>query len=205
MLMIQLPDTPTHRSLSSRKWKWLTTRSELKKDFKKCFEFWKNQKQEHYNSLFESCNDDFDSFLKHFETELSSNLVKFQKDLFECLKFFIEQSLVKTVQILSKSNVLKTKCLIPNFNFRIFSFRCCCFFKRKKKKSPRQKWLDAQKSPEREAAVTLLRATSHSNSRDSCLNPSQDYIQASSQHNIRYPSASVLTSTPTNNTPTLPI
>lgn len=87
----------------------------------------------------------------------------------------------------------------------IISFRCCCFFKRKKKKSPRQKWLDAQKSPEREAAVTLLRATSHSNSRDSCLNPSQDYIQASSQHNIRYPSASVLTSTPTNNTPTLPI
>lgn len=84
-------------------------------------------------------------------------------------------------------------------------FRCCCFFKRKKKKSPRQKWLDSQKSPEREAAVTLLRATSHSNSRDSCLNPSQDYIQASSQHNIRYPSASVLTSTPTNNTPTLPI
>lgn len=84
-------------------------------------------------------------------------------------------------------------------------FRCCCFFKRKKKKSPRQKWLDSQKSPEREAAVTLLRATSHSNSRDSCLNPSQDYIQASSQHNIRYPSASVLTATPTNNTPTLPI
>lgn len=84
--------------------------------------------------------------------------------------------------------------------------RCCCFFKRKKKKSPRQKWLqDSQKSPEREAATNLLRAASHSNSRDSCLNPSQDYIQASSQHNIRYPSASVLTSTPTNNTPTLPI
>lgn len=102
------------------------------------------------------------------------------------------------------------KVSLMNFNhkalFLIMSrFRCCCFFKRKKKKSPRQKWLDAQKSPEREAAVTLLRATSHSNSRDSCLNPSQDYIQASSQHNIRYPSASVLTSTPTNNTPTLPI
>lgn len=87
----------------------------------------------------------------------------------------------------------------------LFSFfRCCCFFKRKKKKSSRQKWLEAvQCSPEREA-VTLLRATSHSNSRDSVLNPSQDYIQASSQHTLRYPSASLLTPTPTN-TPTLPL
>lgn len=86
--------------------------------------------------------------------------------------------------------------------------RCCCFFKRKKKKSTRQKWLDGvQCSPEREA-VTLLRATSHSNSRDSVLNnPSQDYIQqATSQHTLRYPpSASMLTPTPTTNTPTLPL
>uniref|UniRef100_A0A336MPC6 CSON004628 protein n=1 Tax=Culicoides sonorensis TaxID=179676 RepID=A0A336MPC6_CULSO len=59
-------------------------------------------------------------------------------------------------------------------------------------------------NPEREQ-VTLLRATSHSNSRDSVLNPSQDYIQATSQHTLRYPSASVLTATPTNNTPTLPL
>ncbi|KFB45438.1 gilgamesh, isoform L [Anopheles sinensis] len=58
-----------------------------------------------------------------------------------------------------------------------------------------------QCSPEREA-VKLLRATSHSNSRDSVLNPSQDYIQASSQHTIRYPSTSVLASTPT---PSLPL
>uniref|UniRef100_A0A182LZ08 non-specific serine/threonine protein kinase n=1 Tax=Anopheles culicifacies TaxID=139723 RepID=A0A182LZ08_9DIPT len=56
-------------------------------------------------------------------------------------------------------------------------------------------------NPEREA-VKLLRATSHSNSRDSVLNPSQDYIQASSQHTIRYPSTSVLASTPT---PSLPL
>ncbi|KAL7730968.1 hypothetical protein ACLKA6_014200 [Drosophila palustris] len=62
-------------------------------------------------------------------------------------------------------------------------------------------------NPEREA-VTLLRATSHSNSRDSVLNnPSQDYIQqATSQHTLRYPpSASMLTPTPTTNTPTLPL
>jgi hypothetical protein len=59
-----------------------------------------------------------------------------------------------------------------------------------------------QLSPEREA-VTLLRTTSHSNSRDSVLNPSQDYIQQTSHAN-RYPSAT-LTATPTNNTPTLPI
>lgn len=68
-----------------------------------------------------------------------------------------------------------------------------------------------QCSPEREA-VTLLRATtSHSNSRDSVVpNQSQadHYVQAataaSSQHTLRYPSASVLTTTPTN-TPTLPL
>lgn len=86
---------------------------------------------------------------------------------------------------------------------RNYFSRCCCFFKRKKKKSTRQKWLEAvQCSPEREA-VTLLRATSHSNSRDSVVNQSQDFIQASS-HTLRYPSASVLTTTPTN-TPTLPL
>lgn len=90
-----------------------------------------------------------------------------------------------------------------NVNRNYFS-RCCCFFKRKKKKSTRQKWLEAvQCSPEREA-VTLLRATSHSNSRDSVVNQSQDYVQASSQHTLRFPSASVLTTTPTN-TPTLPL
>lgn len=60
-----------------------------------------------------------------------------------------------------------------------------------------------QCSPEREA-VTLLRATSHSNSRDSVVNRSQDYMHASSQHTLRYPSASVLTTTPTN-APTLPL
>lgn len=70
------------------------------------------------------------------------------------------------------------------------SLRCCCFFKRKKKKSSRQKWLEAvQCSPEREA-VTLLRATSHSNSRDSVLNPSQDYVHGPHHHqshtSIRY-------------------
>lgn len=77
-----------------------------------------------------------------------------------------------------------------------------------------------QCSPEREA-VTLLRATtSHSNSRDSVGPTNQSsqaatatatdhYIQASgtaasSQHTLRYPSASVLTTTPTN-APTLPL
>ncbi|EDS32121.1 casein kinase [Culex quinquefasciatus] len=37
------------------------------------------------------------------------------------------------------------------------------------------------------------------------LNPSQDYIQASSQHTIRYPSTSVLATTPNATTPTLPL
>ena len=55
-------------------------------------------------------------------------------------------------------------------SFRL-CFRCCCFFKRKKKKGGRGKWLAVvQCSPEREA-VTLLHATSQSNSRDSVLNP----------------------------------
>lgn len=105
---------------------------------------------------------------------------------------------------LTRLIILFTRIINNHFN-RFNHSRCCCFFKRKKKKSSRQKWLDAvQCSPEREA-VTLLRATSHSNSRDSVLNPSQDYIQATSQHTIRYPSTSLLTSTPTNNTPTLPL
>uniref|UniRef100_A0A182F828 non-specific serine/threonine protein kinase n=1 Tax=Anopheles albimanus TaxID=7167 RepID=A0A182F828_ANOAL len=56
-------------------------------------------------------------------------------------------------------------------------------------------------NPEREA-VKLLRATSHSNSRDSVLNPSQDYIQASSQHTVRFPSTPAMASTPT---PSLPL
>jgi len=73
-----------------------------------------------------------------------------------------------------------------------------------------------QCSPEREA-VTLLRATtSHSNSRDSVVPTNQSqaatadhYVQASgtaasSQHTLRFPSASVLTTTPTN-APTLPL
>lgn len=67
--------------------------------------------------------------------------------------------------------------------------------------------------------MTLLRATtttSHSNSRDSVLNRSQDYLHhqgtplpaatSNSQHNLRYGGAAVsagslLTTTPTNNAP----
>ena len=69
----------------------------------------------------------------------------------------------------------------------IFLCRCCCFFKRKKKKSGRQKWLAVvQCSPEREA-VTLLRATSHSNSRDSVLN------NPSNSEFARYPTPASVT------------
>lgn len=69
----------------------------------------------------------------------------------------------------------------------IFFCRCCCFFKRKKKKSGRQKWLAVvQCSPEREA-VTLLRATSHSNSRDSVLN------NPSNSEFARYPTPASVT------------
>lgn len=69
--------------------------------------------------------------------------------------------------------------------------RCCCFFKRKKKKGGRGKWLAVvQCSPEREA-VTLLRATSQSNSRDSVLNPAVTWIvwnhQALSSCNCHHP------------------
>lgn len=107
-------------------------------------------------------------------------------------------------RLMTQSKTLKSSSPLRRVLIYIFlsSCRCCCFFKRKKKKSPRTKWLE-QKSPEREAVTLLRQAASHSNSRDSCLNPSQDFIQAS-QHTLRYPSASVLTSTPTN-TPTLPI
>lgn len=108
------------------------------------------------------------------------------------------------IHLLSTKNFVELQTNLKR-NRKSFLYRCCCFFKRKKKKSSRQKWLEAVQecSPEREG-VTLLRATSHSNSRDSVLNPSQDYVQATSQHTMRYPSASILTPTPTN-TPTLPL
>lgn len=109
-------------------------------------------------------------------------------------------------KMLSFHTLHQIKFITNNF-FRCSLFiRCCCFFKRKKKKSSRQKWLEAvQCSPEREA-VTLLRATSHSNSRDSVLNPSQDYVQAQSQHTLRYhPSANALTITTPTNAPALPL
>lgn len=184
--MIPQPDIRTLPSLSSPRSKRLTTQSELNRIY------WVGL-----------CKESARSFIAKGWRGICDRAVRSTAphqifNIFDPLK-------LRTAGEIEKKNVIHLLRidLIKN-SFSVY-FRCCCFFKRKKKKSPRQKWLDSQKSPEREAAVTLLRATSHSNSRDSCLNPSQDYIQASSQHNIRYPSASVLTSTPTNNTPTLPI
>lgn len=76
----------------------------------------------------------------------------------------------KLLMTLSMKNIWHLYIFSYLIIFFINLFRCCCFFKRKKKKTPRPKWLTVVKCSSEREAVTLLRATSHSNSRDSALN-----------------------------------